>query len=118
MSVRTATADEAYRFVQDRLDSGEWWLIPVCDLAGVAVIDGLARRFFAGDNAVLLDLVAVPRPTQDVALLTLVLASKSCLTPARLAEHFGVPEPEPGRDILAPGSTPLSVVVWLNEHFR
>jgi hypothetical protein len=118
MSARLASAEEGFRFIQDRLDTRDWWLIPVSNLAGAEFVDGIARRFYRGDNALLLDVVAVPFPTEDVPLLSLVLASKSCMSPAQLAEHLGAPAPDNSRDVIVPASTPLSILLWLARHFR
>jgi hypothetical protein len=118
MGARLASAEEGFRFIQDRLDTRDWWLIPVSNLAGAELVDGIAQRFYQGDNELLLDVVAIPFPTEDVPLLSLVLASKSCMSPAQLAEHLGTPAPDDCRDVLVPASTPVSILLWLAHHFR
>lgn len=118
MNVRLASPEEGFRLIQDRLDTREWWLIPVCDLAGMGLVEGITRRFYQGDNRVLLDVVMVLQPTSDVPLLGLVLASKSCMSAAQLAEHTGAFLPDDSHDVIVPPSTPVSVVLWLARHFR
>lgn len=118
MNVRLASVEDGLRLIQDRLDTQEWWLIPVCDLAGMGLVEGITRRFYQGDNRVLLDVVMVLQPTSDVPLLGLILASKSCMSATQLAEHTGAFVPDDSRDVIVPASTPVSVVLWLARHFR
>ena len=119
MAVTFRTTADAQQFIQDRLATRAWWIIPVTDVDGMAFVEDMATRFYGGENGVLIDAVMILNPTADVPCLWLVLAAKSCMSPAQLTELTGLPAPEDGlRDILVPRSTPLSVMVWLYSRFN
>ena len=107
------------KFVQDRLNTREWWLIPVTDVKGMAFVEEVTRRFYRGDNKVLMDALTIPNPTADVPCLCLVLAAKSCMSPTQLQKLIVKPVPKDGsRNILVPSTTALSIIFWLHSRFQ
>ena len=109
---------DAKAFVQARLDTREWWVIPVAtpDAAELAV--EIANRFYTGDNKLLFDAVLFFNPMLDVPLLWVALASKSCMSPEQFAELTGLSvTPDRLRDVIVTTSTPLSAMVWLYNQF-
>jgi hypothetical protein len=109
---------EVHKIIQDRINSREWWLIPVIDEEGIAFVQEIACRFYRDNRKGVMDAILIPFPTLDVPGLWLVLAAKSCLSQAQLAEYEGLPLDEEFKSILVPPSTPLSVMVWLYQCFR
>lgn len=109
---------EVHKIIQDRINSQEWWLIPVTEVEGIAFVQEIACRFYRDNRKGGLDAILIPFPTLDVAGLWLVLASKNCLSPAQLAEFEGVPLDKEFKSILVPPATPLSVMVWLYQSFN
>lgn len=108
---------ESMQFVLDRLATREWWLIPVSNVLTAELLDQIVQKHYTGDNALLIDVIVAPEPTRDVALLSLVLASKSCMSPQQLRETTGLPVPEDGsQDILIHSTTPASVLVWMLQN--
>ncbi len=112
------SAAEVHKIIQDRINSREWWLIPVTDEEGIAFVQEIACRFYRDNRKGVMDAILIPFPTLDVPGLWVVLASKSCLSPAQLAEFERVPLDKEFKSILVPQTTPLSVMVWLYENFR
>lgn len=113
---KVVTPEEGYKFIQDRIDTKEWWLVPIAtDEAGEFVRE-MKDRFYQGDNKVLLDFVLIAGP--ESALL-LALASKSCCSCKDLATIVHNPPGElEGRDVLIHSTTPIAVVAWLNGTFK
>ena len=109
---------EVHKIIQDRINSREWWLIPVIDEEGIAFVQEIACRFYRDNRKGVLDAILIPFPTLDVAGLWLVLASKSCLSRTQLAEFEGVPFDKEFKSILVPPTTPLSVMIWLYQSFN
>lgn len=119
MGVKLMNETEVLRFVQDRLDTQAWWLIAVAEIRAARMLDKIVKHHYAGDQAGLLDVVMLPWPMPDVPLLTLAIASKSCMTPAQLAATTGSPVPPDGsRDVVIFDSTPWSIVWWIANQFR
>ncbi len=109
----TTTAD-GYKFIQDRLDTHEWWLIPVVTLDAVMFPKEVVERFYADDNGVLLDVVRVQQPIPTIRFLPLVLASKSCMSLAQLERLVG--NELSNGDLVVHASTPIGVLRWLAMH--
>jgi hypothetical protein len=105
------TTREGYEFLQARLDTHEWWLIPVATLPAGMFVNEVAERFYTGDNELLLDVILVHQPTPGVRHLPLILASKSCMSRAQLELLVGKKLPE--GDLVVHASTPLGVLRWL-----
>jgi hypothetical protein len=105
------TTKQGYEFLQARLDTGEWWLIPVATLPAGMFVNEVVERFYTGDNELLLDVILVHQPTPRIRHLPLVLASKSCMSKAQLEELVGKKLPD--GEMIVHASTPFSVLRWL-----
>src|SRR5262245_26401668 len=100
----TTTAG-GYKFVQDRLDTHEWWLMPVATLEAAAFVYDLVDRFYQGEDQLLVDVVMVHNPTPELAFMFLILASKTCLSRSQYGQLI---EREAENDLLIHGTTPIS----------
>jgi hypothetical protein len=109
---------EALRFVQDRIDTREWWILPVAEPVGARMALDIIERHYTGDNRLLVDMLLVQPELPDVPFLYIILAAKSCMSPQQLSDATGVPLPDDARDALIPSSTPASVVLWFGNQFR
>lgn len=110
------TTSDGYKFIQARLDTHEWWLIPVATLDAVMFLKEVVERFYADDNGVLLDVVRVHQPTPAMRFLTLVLASKSCMSLAQLQRLVG--SKLSNGDLVVHASTPVGAIRWLAQNFQ
>lgn len=109
---------DANAFVQARLDTREWWVIPVATPDAAELALDIANRFYTGENKVLFDAVLFFNPMPSVPLLWLALASKSCMSAEQFAEMAELPvTPDHLRDVIVTASTPLSAMLWLNNQF-
>src|SRR5262245_30506816 len=105
MAAQLLSMGQGLNFVRDRVRTCEWWIIPIATVTAAEFARDLEGRFYTGDNAELLDVAFIPWPTPDVPLLSLAVASKSCLPPDRLAKFLGVSLVD--KDILVHPTTPL-----------
>jgi hypothetical protein len=110
------TTAGGYKFIQNRLDTRDWWLMPVVTLESAAFVYDLVNRFYRGDDKLLVDVVLVHNPTPDLAFMFLVLASKTCLSKSQFGQL--IEREGPNADLLVHGTTPLSALNWLKAHFR
>ena len=110
------TTASGYKFIQDRLDTRDWWLIPVTTVEAGAFICNFVNQFYRGDDQVLVDVVFVHNPTPDLAFMFLILASKSCLSKT----EFGnlIKREATNSDLLVHSTTPVGAVEWLKTRFR
>jgi hypothetical protein len=108
---------DLFRTVQERIDSHEWWIMPITNADGVAMCQEILRRFYIGKDPSLCALVLLP-VVIDGQPLALLLASKACMSSADLAEAVDVTVPRAKADLLVPATTPLSALMWLWSTFR
>lgn len=112
-------SSELLQFIQDRLDTREWWLLPVATPAAAQLADEIIARHYTGDNQVLCDFAFIPNQVADAPFLILMLASKSCMSAEQAQELLHLPSaPAEDRDVLVHSSTPIGVMMWMSRVFH
>jgi hypothetical protein len=108
----------ALRFIQDRIDTRQWWILPVAEPLGAQMAIDIIERFYSGENQPLADMLLMQPRLPDVPFFFIILGAKSCMSSQQLSEATGIPLPEDTRDVLIASSTPTSVVLWLGSQFQ
>ena len=110
---------DTFKLIQDRIDSREWWSMPVASAEGVALMEDIVSRFYSGKDPTLCNLLLLPIGLSEVPILGFLMASKTAMTHADLSDLFGISIPKDAKaDLIVPATTPLSAMVWLWKHFR
>jgi len=112
------TSNEAIKFVQDRLDSHQWWMFPVATESGIRFVDAVEKAHYQGANSDRLVTATVVDAASDIPLMWLVFAAKSCMSPEQLSKLAGRPVSGDGsHDIIFESRTPVSALTWLASTF-
>jgi hypothetical protein len=115
--MQVLTQEQGLKYIQDRIDTREWWIIPVATAEANEFVSDIVQRFFQGDNKLLVDFLLLSTASPSAPQVLITLASKSCCAPKDLAAMVNTPEVE-GRDLLVHGTTPIAVITWLNDTFN
>lgn len=108
MAMTVVSAADMHQKIQDRINSGEWWVIPITDAEGFALVEEIASRFYQGDNSKLIEAVVIPSPIPRVSYIFLIMAAKQCMSPAQVGEFVC-------RDHLGAGSRALIIYATGNS---
>lgn len=109
---------DAYEFIQQRIDSHEFWIMPVTTVESAALACRIAKQHYRGQDEHLFNMLSIPTPLSGVPFFYLVLAAKKCLPANQLAEVIGAPVPANVGDVLVPPGTHRLAVLWLKNLFR
>lgn len=104
-------------FIQDRIDSREWWILVIDGPESATLALRIATRFYTGDDGPLFNLLCNSCGDRTLPFRALAFAAKRCLSAQQLSEFIGAPVPEE-RDVLIPASTRPEVVQWLGTQFH
>lgn len=114
--IRQVGQAEGLQVVQARLDSGKWWIICAADFEAMWFLHRLEGRFYSGEANRFFHIANLVWAVEDVPVLALAMAHKSCMTATELAAAAGLPVPSDS--MLIHPSTPPSVVHWLAKQIR
>jgi hypothetical protein len=103
--------------VQDRIDSGEWWILVITSRESAELALHLCDQFYTGENGHLFNLLCNPFGNPNMPYIALAFAAKSRMSAKQLSGVIGAPVRQ-DRSLLIPDSTPPEAIRWLEDRFR